>query len=411
MQDKNTFTLNSNEPFPIFVDSETDNKTGVTGVAVELATNFELRKSGGGSFVGISPTIAEIGDGHYQVTLLASHRDTSGPLVMRTTATGANSVEIHHRIVDPATIIRDAVGLAAADLDDQLGTLSTFDPTTDQVIVATNNDKTGYALTTAERTAIAVAVAADILNDGDGSAVMQAIADQIAADWVAGDVSPVAVASAVRTALATELARIDAAISSRSSHGAPTIPTASEIRTELETDGGKLDHLHEMTEDDGGTRRLTANALEQAPSGGGGGGSGDATEAKQDQILAKFAGTVLKVNNNVSSGGEIAIYLGDDDTGSDALVIPHDGGAALETKLTAATSVIFGAGRASAANQIVGTVTAWTDSTVTVEITSAQKAGAKAGDDYTYHIKSITSGRESVELSGCLELRNERAQP
>lgn len=41
--------------------------------------------------------------------------------------------------------------------------------------------------------------------------------------------------------------------------------TAAAIRTELETNGGKLDHLWEMTEDDEGTRRLTENALETAP--------------------------------------------------------------------------------------------------------------------------------------------------
>lgn len=44
--------------------------------------------------------------------------------------------------------------------------------------------------------------------------------------------------------------------------------TTAEIKTALEADGSKLDHLWEMTEDDGGTRRLTTNALEQAPSGG-----------------------------------------------------------------------------------------------------------------------------------------------
>jgi hypothetical protein len=54
------------------------------------------------------------------------------------------------------------------------------------------------------------------------------------------------------------------------------------IRTELEANGTKLDHLWEMTEDDEGVRRLTSNALEQAPAGG---GSGDATAANQALIL------------------------------------------------------------------------------------------------------------------------------
>jgi len=59
-------------------------------------------------------------------------------------------------------------------------------------------------------------------------------------------------------------------------------PTVGEIRTEMETNGGKLDHLWEMTEDDSGTRRYTANALEEAPSGTG----GDATAANQATIQA-----------------------------------------------------------------------------------------------------------------------------
>ena len=45
--------------------------------------------------------------------------------------------------------------------------------------------------------------------------------------------------------------------------------TAAEVVTALETNGSKLDHLWEMTEDDGGVRRLTENALEEAPSGTG----------------------------------------------------------------------------------------------------------------------------------------------
>jgi len=43
------------------------------------------------------------------------------------------------------------------------------------------------------------------------------------------------------------------------------VPSAADIKTALEADGGKLDHVWEMTEDDAGVRRLTANALEQAP--------------------------------------------------------------------------------------------------------------------------------------------------
>jgi len=69
---------------------------------------------------------------------------------------------------------------------------------------------------------LAALVETYIVNEGDATAVMQAIADLIAADWVAGDASPLAIASAVRTNLTTELGRIDAAISTRSSFDAST---------------------------------------------------------------------------------------------------------------------------------------------------------------------------------------------
>ncbi|HUX15210.1 MAG TPA: hypothetical protein VMW52_01990 [Phycisphaerae bacterium] len=61
---------------------------------------------------------------------------------------------------------------------------------------------------------------------------------------------------------------------------------ASDVVTTMEADGSKLDHLWETTEDDGGTRRFTENALEEAPGG-----------ATVDQLLAGIIdGTIsLKV--------------------------------------------------------------------------------------------------------------------
>jgi hypothetical protein len=59
---------------------------------------------------------------------------------------------------------------------------------------------------------IATQVEVAIINDDDGRAVLQAIADKIMAEEVTSTV----IAQSVRTELATELARIDAPISSRS---------------------------------------------------------------------------------------------------------------------------------------------------------------------------------------------------
>jgi len=135
-------------------------------------------------------------------------------------------------------------------------------------------DKTGYSLTSAERTAIAAAVESSILNEADGQQVLNAIVgaignsnvDEIALvaairsdleraggklDNIPTTSAPSAstVAEAVRTELGTELGRIDAAISSRlasASYTAPTTPptaaqNASAVRTELSTELARID--------------------------------------------------------------------------------------------------------------------------------------------------------------------------
>lgn len=91
-----------------------------------------------------------------------------------------------------------------------------------------DNTLTAAAISADAGAELAALVETYIVNEGDATAVMQAIADKIAADWVAGDASPLAIAAAVRTNLATELARIDAAISTRlaaAGYTAPATPT------------------------------------------------------------------------------------------------------------------------------------------------------------------------------------------
>jgi hypothetical protein len=115
-------------------------------------------------------------------------------------------------------------------------------------------DKTGYSLTSAERTAIAAAVESSILNEGDGQAVLNAIVGAIGnqnlsevslvaavradlernggkLDSIPTTAAPSAsaVASATRTELSTELSRIDQAISSRLASSSYTAPANSDI--------------------------------------------------------------------------------------------------------------------------------------------------------------------------------------
>jgi hypothetical protein len=76
--------------------------------------------------------------------------------------------------------------------------------------------------------AIATQVELQIINEDDGRAVLQAIADKIMAE----EISSTVIAQSVRAELATELGRIDAAISTRSTLTAEDIPeglTAAEV--------------------------------------------------------------------------------------------------------------------------------------------------------------------------------------
>lgn len=83
--------------------------------------------------------------------------------------------------------------------------------------VTTVSDKTGYALTSGERDAIAAVIEAEVLNDATGGAVVATIANAVAAyfDNAGTDIPPQVIATAVRNALATELARLDVAVSTR----------------------------------------------------------------------------------------------------------------------------------------------------------------------------------------------------
>jgi len=132
-----------------------------------------------------------------------------------------------------------------------------------------------------------------------GTDTLEAIRDRGDAAWTTADVSDLPTNSELATALAsaddavlTAIADVPtvAEFEARTLPSAdytvvsdlPSVPSAADIKAALEADGSKLDHVWEMTEDDGGVRRLTANALEEAPAGGS--GTADWTSDEREQI-------------------------------------------------------------------------------------------------------------------------------
>ena len=87
-------------------------------------------------------------------------------------------------------------------------------------------------LTVGERTAIANEVESQIIDDTDAEKVLKAITDRIASvNPSLDDLTLAGIASAVRTELTTELARIDAAISTRLATAGYTAPANADIST------------------------------------------------------------------------------------------------------------------------------------------------------------------------------------
>jgi len=89
---------------------------------------------------------------------------------------------------------------AITDLNDFDGTGATLHTDYDAAKTAAQAGN-AMALTAGERTTLAAAIEAAIINELDGQAVMQAIADLIADDMTTGDLTVQAIASAVRDAI------------------------------------------------------------------------------------------------------------------------------------------------------------------------------------------------------------------
>lgn len=131
-----------------------------------------------------------------------------------------------------------------------------------------------------------------------------------------------------------------------------------------------------------------------------------------DTKTALITGGRLQVAGAVTPGGDITLVIGDDHVaaaGSQLVRTISDTGGALHTRLTAAASITFGAGRAGTANQITGTVTSSYSAnvtTLTITIDSDNiDSDAIPSEDYTYQVQRVTAdGDHVVEVSGNLTL-------
>ena len=320
------------------------------------------------------------------------------------------------------------------------------------VTVGTNNDKTGYSLTagsglgnqTANITgnlsgsvgSVSGSVGSisgvtfptnfdktEIANNGHVSVVVQSIANNsITASSIQG--GAITAAKFATDAITAAALAADAVTEIQS--GLATLSNQTSIKT-------TTDRLATMLVADGAVYQYTANALELAP--GGGGGSGDASQTTLlevqgtvEAIAASLSGTSVTVTSQISQGGEITLYCGDDyrvRSSTQLDVTITDVGGAIYSRLTdiGIGNLSFGACRPTqSAGAISGTVASLSQAgsgssqtiTITVEIEDGG-AALRPADDYVWQIVSSEQhGSEydtQTEIEGTLVLRRRVAVP
>ena len=263
----------------------------------------------------------------------------------------------------------------------------------------------------------------DIAANGHVSAAVQSIANNsITASSIQGG----AITAAKFATDAITAAAIAADAVTEIQSGLATLSNQTSIKT-------TTDRLATMLVADGAVYQYTANALELAP--GGGGGSGDASQTTLlevqgtvEAIAASLSGTSVTVTSQISQGGEITLYCGDDyrvRSSTQLDVTVTDVGGAIYSRLDGigVGNLSFGACRPTqSAGAISGTVASLSQAgsgssqtiTISVEIEDSG-AALRPADDYVWQIvSSEQQGTEydtQTEIEGTLVLRRRTAVP
>lgn len=159
------------------------------GATAPAMTGDAYARLGAPAGASISADIAAAPAAVWTVSTRLLSAGTNIVLAKGTGITGLNDLD--------AAGVRAAAGLASANLDTQLGAISAKTTNLPSSPAAVGSAMT---LTSGERTTLAAAIEAAIINDSDGEAVLQAITDKIASvNPDLGDLSLGAIASAVWT--------------------------------------------------------------------------------------------------------------------------------------------------------------------------------------------------------------------
>ena len=173
---------------------------------VTVSTNNDKT---GYSISGTKTTLDALNDIAASAIVSGGAITTSGGAVSNVTLVATTTTNTDMRGTDGAnTVTPDNASIAAilvdtgTDIPASIAALNNFDPATDQVIVATNNDKTGYALSSAANDAIGAAFLAYTLTKGSPGTIERAFWQSLKATQLTdGEVSGTPTASAFDTNL------------------------------------------------------------------------------------------------------------------------------------------------------------------------------------------------------------------
>jgi hypothetical protein len=243
-----------------------DHIAGKTGLTLTITAS-----KAGAAFSSISPTVTELASGWYKLALTTSHTDTLGDLALHVTGTGADptdlvmqvSARVNDDLAYPATSGR------STDIDSSGRVL--LQPTQTGVTIPTvttltnaPSDSSGVTTLLSRLSSVradyldnlsagAVALEASlqalittigVSAAGVASAVWGAVTRTLTAATNLSIPSASDNATAVRTELGTELGRIDAAVSSRSTYaGGDTSGTTTLLARLTDTRASNLDYL------------------------------------------------------------------------------------------------------------------------------------------------------------------------
>lgn len=313
------------QPLLFLMIDSTDHLAGKTG----LSPTVTLSKNGG-TFASPAGAVTEVGSGVYKVAGNATDAATLGPLWLHATATGADPCDERYDVVayDPqatslglvlakTTNITGFNDLSAAQVNAEVDTaLADYDAPTNAEMVARTLATASYATAT-DQTAIKAktdnlpsdpADASDIAASFTAiSSTLTTIASYIDTEVAAikaktdglpadpADASDIAALFAtVNATLATIAGYIDTEIGAikaktdnlpASPAAVSNIPTAAQIRAEIDAFSTKLAQLAGAFT--GSTSVFTVAALANAPSGGGGGG-GVTLSQLQDELTTRY---------------------------------------------------------------------------------------------------------------------------